>query len=399
VSRLASEPARPARQQTTQRRRVRLPIKHLRSRLTGLAWAVFLGIFLGKAWYEGPLPGLVIPALIALTAWQGTVLGGKRNGFWTGAFLVSLTLLVFPLFMHHSTETVPFVPFVFLAGAGGLTGALGALVAQKRKPREVNPAEEETAAASHGPMNRAALLDQMFALQRQLTEQKRRAAFLSVDVVGSSAIKQAALTTGDELAVEHAFVQYHRWVEQVVCAHGGRVHATAGDGVMCLFDDIGGPFDASPETRAVRAARDLQTRLATFNEAQQACLSAPLRIRCGVSAGEVAIEPGVPVGHLQSAVIDRAATLQKRAAPGDIVVDHETAVTALTELGALAPLPSPRGVHRRARLFVASRHCFAARSPARPSRRPEPPFGSLHRPASVRRGCFMLTGAMVAILV
>jgi class 3 adenylate cyclase len=147
---------------------------------------------------------------------------------------VSLTLLVFPLFMHHSTETVPFVPFVFLAGAGGLTGALGALVAQKRKPREVNPAEEETAAASHGPMNRAALLDQMFALQRQLTEQKRRAAFLSVDVVGSSAIKQAALTTGDELAVEHAFVQYHRWVEQVVCAHGGRVHATAGDGVMCL---------------------------------------------------------------------------------------------------------------------------------------------------------------------
>jgi class 3 adenylate cyclase len=298
---------------------------------------------------------------------------------------VSLTLLVFPLFMHHSTETVPFVPFVFLAGAGGLTGALGALVAQKRKPREVNPAEEETAAASHGPMNRAALLDQMFALQRQLTEQKRRAAFLSVDVVGSSAIKQAALTTGDELAVEHAFVQYHRWVEQVVCAHGGRVHATAGDGVMCLFDDIGGPFNASPETRAVRAARDLQTRLATFNEAQQACLSAPLRIRCGVSAGEVAIEPGVPVGHLQSAVIDRAATLQKRAAPGDIVVDHETAVTALTELGAW-PLCHPLRGPPPSAPFRGKPPLL--RGQAQRDRPGALSLRSLHRPASIwRRGC------------
>jgi class 3 adenylate cyclase len=256
---------------------------------------------------------------------------------------VSLTLLVSPLFTPGA-ETVPFVLFVFLAGTGGLTGALGALVAQKLAPRNRTvETGSETAPVGHGEMNRAALLDQMFALQRQLAAQKRRAAFVSVDVVGSSAIKQAARTTGDELAVEHAFVQYHRWVEQIVCAHGGRVHATAGDGVMCLFDEVGGPSGASPELQAVRAARELQTRLAAFNEAQQDCLSTPLRIRCGVSAGEVAIEPGVPVGHLQSAVIDRAAALQKRAAPGDIVVDHETAVTALTELGALAPLPFPTG--------------------------------------------------------
>ena len=280
--------------------------------------------------------GLTIPVLplVALTAWQGSVLGGKRNGFWTGAFLTGLTIFVAGIFQHHAMP--PFVPFVFMAAAGGLTGALGALIAQKRQPAQ-ELIEETGPETAPGEMNRAALLDQMFALQRQLAAQKRRAAFLSVDVVGSSQIKQAARTTGDELAVEHAFGQYHRWVEGIVAAHGGRVQAAAGDGVMCLFE-AGTGENATPEARAVRAARDLQTRLAAFNEGQGSHLSAPLRLRCGVSAGEVAIEAGVPVGHLQSTVIDRAAALQKRAAPGDIVVDEASAVAALTELGALGPL-------------------------------------------------------------
>lgn len=326
--------------QATVRRRQRseraavLPAKHIRSRLIGLAWAVFFGVFFGEA-NRDPVSALVVPGLAAVTAWQGGVLGGKRSGFWAGAALVFVMLFVaravgFP-FMPD------FAPLVLLMAAGGLTGALGAFVAQKRAPQR--EAEEETVAdAVPGEMNRAALLDQMFALQRQLAGQKRRAAFLSVDVVGSSQIKQAARTTGDELAVKHAFGQYHRWVEGIVATHGGRVQAAAGDGVMCLFEAGTGENAAAPEARAIRAARDLQTRLAAFNASQGSHLSAPLRIRCGVSAGEVAIEAGAPVGHLQSVVIDRAAALQKRAAPGDIVVDEASAVAALTELGALGPL-------------------------------------------------------------
>lgn len=328
---------------TTVRRRQRSdrvvrPAKHIRSRLIAAGWAVFLGFFLSQALSE-PTAALVVPALIALTAWQGGVLGGKRNGFWTGAFLTVLTLMVSAIF---DLRMIPFVPFVFLAAAGGLTGAAGAFVAQWRERRgvvdETDEENTQSIPAAPGEMNRAALLDQMFALQRQLAAQKRRAAFLSVDVVGSSQIKQAARTTGDELAVEHAFGQYHRWVEGIVATHGGRVQAAAGDGVMCLFEGAAGAENTAPETQAARAARDLQTRLAAFNASQGGHLSAPLRIRCGVSAGEVAIEAGVPVGHLQSAVIDRAAALQKRAAPGDIVVDEASAVAALTELGALGPL-------------------------------------------------------------
>jgi class 3 adenylate cyclase len=107
------------------------------------------------------------------------------------------------------------------------------------------------------------------------------------------------------------------------------VQSAAGDGFMAVF-----PSDAA----AVRAARHLQEDLPRFN-AQQNHLPAPFRIRCGVSAGDVAIEPGTPLGHLHSAVVDRAAALQKQAEPGDILVDGDISSAALQELG-LSPTPA-----------------------------------------------------------
>jgi class 3 adenylate cyclase len=160
-----------------------------------------------------------------------------------------------------------------------------------------------------------------------LESQKQHRAFLSVDVVGSSEMKRSA----PELAVEHSFGQFRRWVEEMARAHGGEVQSAAGDGMMGLF-----PTDAG----AVRAARQLQEGLPRFN-AEQNHLSMPFRVRCGVSAGEVAIEEGVPLGHLQSPVIDRAAALQKRAEPGDILVSAEVTAAALAELGRLEALPEP----------------------------------------------------------
>jgi class 3 adenylate cyclase len=120
-------------------------------------------------------------------------------------------------------------------------------------------------------------------------------------------------------------------VEQVIRAHGGEVQYAAGDGVMCLF-----PTDAG----ALHATRQLQEGLMSFN-AEHNRLPLPFRIRCGVSAGEVAIEEGTPLGHLQSPVIDRAAALQKQAEPGSVVVSSEVTAAALIELGDLTPLPAP----------------------------------------------------------
>jgi class 3 adenylate cyclase len=176
-------------------------------------------------------------------------------------------------------------------------------------------------------VSRATLLRMLFELQHALEAQKQHRSFLSIDVVDSSGMKLEA----SDLAVEHSFGQLHRWLGEVVRACGGELHSAAGDGMMCLFGD---------EAQAVRAARRIQEGIAGFN-AEQNRLPQPFRLRCGVSAGDVAIEPGVPLGAVQSAVIDRAAALQRRAEPGGVVVGSETLAAGQAELGSLVVLPDP----------------------------------------------------------
>jgi class 3 adenylate cyclase len=187
-----------------------------------------------------------------------------------------------------------------------------------------------TAATPPAPaakLSRAALLETMFALQRQLESQERRCAFLSVDVVGSSQMKREA----PALAVEYSFRQFREWAEGIVRDCGGQLQSAAGDGMMSLF-----PADAL----ALRAARQLQEGVDRFN-AERNHLPAPFRLRCGVSAGAVAVDAETPLSHLHSPVIDRAAVLQKHAAPGDILVGPELAEAALRELDSLSRLPDP----------------------------------------------------------
>jgi class 3 adenylate cyclase len=176
-------------------------------------------------------------------------------------------------------------------------------------------------------LSRDELLHLLFEIYRRLEAQKKSAAFLSVDVVESSAMKRA----GTSLTAEYTFGQFQRWIDQVVQQCAGETYTPAGDGVMCRFGS---------DAEALRAARRLQQELARFNEEHNR-LPQPFRIRCGVSAGEIAFEAGSPISGLRSAIIDRAAALQKRAAPGGILVSGEVAAAALMELGPLTPLAEP----------------------------------------------------------
>jgi class 3 adenylate cyclase len=176
------------------------------------------------------------------------------------------------------------------------------------------------------PVSRADLLAQLFELQARLEHQKQHRACLSVDVVGSSEMKRST----PELAVEHSFHQFRGWVEEIVLSGGGEVQQAAGDGLLAIFSD---------DTTALRSARRLQEELAHFN-AERNRLPTPFRIRCGVSAGDVAMADGMPLGHVQSPVIDRAAHLQKQGEPNTIMVSSELAGAAMTALGQLTPLPA-----------------------------------------------------------
>ena len=140
--------------------------------------------------------------------------------------------------------------------------------------------------------------------------------------------------SADELLVEYSFNQYRRFVEEIVLAEGGQVQSTAGDGTMAMFPN---------DTTAVRASLRLQDELAAFN-AQHNRLPRPFQVRCGINAGEVALMPGAPIGHLQSTVLDRAAALQKSAQPGDIVISGDLSAEGLAALGRYGRHPdSPEG--------------------------------------------------------
>ncbi|WP_309713631.1 adenylate/guanylate cyclase domain-containing protein [Armatimonas sp.] len=168
-------------------------------------------------------------------------------------------------------------------------------------------------------VSREELLAQMIQIQKRLEGERVRRTFMSVDVVGSTELKRSA----DDLLVEYSFNQYRRFVEEIVLAEGGQVQSTAGDGTMAMFET---------EAAGVRAALKLQESMASFN-AQHNRLPKPFHVRVGVNAGEVALMPGQPIGYLQSAVIDRAAALQKSAAPDDIIVAGDLSPEALATLG------------------------------------------------------------------
>jgi class 3 adenylate cyclase len=266
---------------------------------------------------------LVAP--LPLAALTGFLAGRRGMAFWSGVTLVAALAPTLARLMlggddRPGEEMAILAPYLLFGGPlAGLIGWQGAKVREHYFPLPSSKAKL--------PVSRPALIKLLFALQTQLEAQKQRRAFLSVDVVGSSEMKQS----GPDLAVEHSFGQFRQWVEETVRRHRGQVQSAAGDGMMAAFESDGD---------ALRAARDLQDGMDAFN-AQHNRLPTPFRIRCGVSAGEVAVEEGAPIGHLQSPVLDRAAALQKRAEPGDILVGGELAGAAFAELGRLVSLPEP----------------------------------------------------------
>ncbi len=240
--------------------------------------------------------------------------------WWSTGWVIPFILgpLFARLFDHLSAFVGFFLGWPLYIGVGIYLSVLHNAQKQAAHPPGANEATPD--------LSRQAILEALFTLQKELEKHKGHRAFLSIDVVNSTGMKLGEA----DLAVEHSFGQFHHWVEELVTALGGQVHSAAGDGIMCAFSDDG---------TAVRAARRIQEGIASFN-AERNRLTIPFQVRCGLSAGNVPLETGGALGRLNSAVVDRAAQLQKRAVPGDIVISGELAQAALLELGPVAPLPN-----------------------------------------------------------
>lgn len=204
------------------------------------------------------------------------------------------------------------LPVFALLGAGA--GVLAHELAGRNRAKLGlhDPAEE-----------RNKLLHQLVEITDKLKSDEQYVTFLSVDIVGSTQLKVEA----DPLSVEFTFNEYHRFVEQVVSRHGGRVHSTAGDGVTCVFDN---------PAQGLGAGKAILGGLFEFNAFRNR-IGQEIQLRAGVHTGTV-LAPGRDATTVNFArVIDVAAHMQKAAPVGGMVVSAETGRMCPGGLNAVGP--------------------------------------------------------------
>jgi class 3 adenylate cyclase len=182
-------------------------------------------------------------------------------------------------------------------------------------------AQGKSAATGPAPAavaDRLSLLRQYSEAQKVLSKGQRHLAFLSVDVVGSTSMKR----NEDKLLIEHAFVEYRKFVERILRGHNMWKVSYTPDGTMAAFYS---------EDDAVAAAKQILNELPWFNEGVHK-LKTPFAVRCGVNAGEVIFPDDKTVDQVTDFVIDLAGHMQKYAATNTLWIAKEL-LDALKEKG------------------------------------------------------------------
>jgi adenylate cyclase len=120
--------------------------------------------------------------------------------------------------------------------------------------------------------------------------------------------------------------EYFPVMAEIVFRHGGTLEKYIGDALLAVWGaPFRGPEDADA---AVRAAVEMQRRLATMNERWIAAGRAPLRVHIGVNTGVVAAGNIGSEHYLQYATIGDATNVASRACSvaqaGQVLVTHST---------------------------------------------------------------------------
>jgi serine/threonine protein kinase/class 3 adenylate cyclase len=165
------------------------------------------------------------------------------------------------------------------------------------KSADVGPTDTRTS-------NRLAMLREYTETKKALFQEKRHLAFLAIDVVGSTKMKIGE----DKLVIEHAFVEYKKFIERILKTNEIWKVAWTPDGIMCAF----------PTSQdAVNAAQEVLRGLDWFNDGVHQ-LRTKFNVRCGVNAGEVVFPDSKRMEEVSDEAVDCAGHMQKYAAPGTV---------------------------------------------------------------------------------
>jgi class 3 adenylate cyclase len=170
---------------------------------------------------------------------------------------------------------------------------------------------------------RAQLYKEYEKIEEALREAKRRrCAFLSVDVVGSTLIKSGET----DIAVTATFRAYEDMLRRIFKATRAWKESWTPDGAMICFLNL---------SDAVKAGQSILRQLPAFNERRNR-LKDKFDVRCGVNEGEVVIFEDSTVEKLVEHTIDVAGHMQKYATPGTLMLSKEV-YDALEERSGFRP--------------------------------------------------------------
>lgn len=148
--------------------------------------------------------------------------------------------------------------------------------------------------------DREVLLQEFVAIKKQLETMGRNLAFLSVDVVDSTGMKDAE----DPLVVANDFAEYHKFAESKLNAYGCIKSTWTPDGLMACFNTV---------EEAVKAAQAMINGLKEFNRSEKRAMKRDFVIRCGINAGYLLFDDTLPLEAISDRVIDIAGHMQKYA--------------------------------------------------------------------------------------
>jgi class 3 adenylate cyclase/tRNA A-37 threonylcarbamoyl transferase component Bud32 len=232
----------------------------------------YLGAFVGVAWPATPSYSF-LPLFLALAAW-GLKVGSDAGFQWllktVGNILAG---------KKHEERDETLIP--------GLAG----MRADSKRSREE-------------------LLKRYRELESALKSSKRkRCAFLSIDVVGSTKMKEGE----EETDIAATFQAYEELLKRTFEEHGAWKVAWTPDGVMVCFLQV---------DLAVAAGQAILKALKEFNATENR-LRTSFRVRCGLNEGEVAIYEDSRLEKVADHVIDVAGHMQKQAPPNTLWLGAE----------------------------------------------------------------------------
>jgi len=213
----------------------------------------------------------------------------------------------------HAPVLKRYVPLVFALVAYLLVLALDrifAVIHRELWARAPLPKAQTAVLTADSEEAREELLRRHREIEQALNEAKRkRCTFLSIDVVGSTQMKEGE----SDIDITATFKAYEELLKRTFLLNRAWKQAWTPDGVMICFLD---------RDRALASGKTILEKLEPFN-ARDNKLKTPFQVRCGMNEGEVAIFEDTNLEKVVDHVIDVAGHMQKHAGPDTLWLSEE----------------------------------------------------------------------------